>query len=172
MRRLIALLVPVLVVVATGLTLFMAQSRDGLPRPAERAAEAYLAGRQQRTGTTFIVLDSVRATRPQVLVASVRGRSYGASAYYRTLDTITPTTGPFSGEIDSHRPVPDPPQEVWCVLLEDRPNGELREQDVLFVGLHEDLYNAGWLVHESGQGDLDALERLLDAVGCASLLGD
>lgn len=166
MRRLIGLLVPALVALATVSLLAIFQQRQAMPGPAERALEAYLTGRQQRSGVTFTLLDAVRATRPQVLVASARGSSYGASAYYRTLDTIAPTSEPFSGDIDSHRPIPDPPQEVWCVLLEGRPNSELRVRDVVFVALHEDLYNAGWLVHESGQ---DARDSLLTEIGCASL---
>jgi hypothetical protein len=167
MRRLTAVLLPVLIALLTGMTIFILEYHPGMPPPAKRALETYLSGRNQRTGVMVTVMASVQAARPQALERVVRGSAYGESAYYRTVDTIPPTSEPLTIVVDSRRPIPEPPQALWCVLLETAPDGA---PDVVFVALHQDLYNAGWLVHERRihSGAL-ILSELIDLVGCSDL---
>jgi hypothetical protein len=167
MRRLAAVLLPVLIALLAGITFVILEVHPGLPRPAERVLETYLSGRSQRTGVTATVVDAVPAARPHALEQAVRGSAYGESAYYRTVDTIPPTGEPLTVVVDSRRPIPEPPQALWCILLETAPGGA---PDVVFVALHQDLYNAGWLVHErrTYSGAL-ILSDLMDLVGCSDL---
>jgi hypothetical protein len=65
-------------------------------------------------------------------------------------------------------PLPFPPKELWCALLEgeDRLTGE-RSHAVVLVGLHMDMYSGDWMVHEGPDSpSLPALTQGLSAIGC------
>jgi hypothetical protein len=69
-------------------------------------------------------------------------------------------------------PLPFPPRELWCVVLEREDNSTDNSRSgasyaVVFVGLHMSMYEADWMVHE-GDGDLSSPEfrRTLSMIGC------
>lgn len=69
-------------------------------------------------------------------------------------------------------PLPFPPRELWCVVLERGDNsadssGRGESYAVVFVGLHMSMYEADWMVHE-GDGDVSSAEfrRALSMIGC------
>ena len=45
-------------------------------------------------------------------------------------------------------PLPFRPKEMWCVLLEPDDRGGVTAYGGVLVGLHMDMYNADWVVHE------------------------
>jgi hypothetical protein len=109
----------------------------------------------------------------------MRTVTYGKGTFYRSDARYvrrTPTPGLFGLSTRmSLRPLPYPPTEVWCVLLR-LGNGESGSSNVasrvVFVVLHQDLYNAAWVVHEAEMLSLSSdLEADLAELGCASVLG-
>ena len=74
-------------------------------------------------------------------------------------------------------PLPYPPDDLWCILLQvshpqtstfDTAKVETgSEYAVVFVGLHVDLYNGAWVIHESADPfPSPELNATLDEVGC------
>jgi hypothetical protein len=84
---------------------------------------------------------------------------FGDSLHYQT-DTDS-----------SGMPLPFPPEQVWCALLE-RANGTFgldadRPYAVVFVSLHMDMYNADWVVHEGmGEPAGPQVRATLSTIGC------
>jgi hypothetical protein len=63
----------------------------------------------------------------------------------------------------SLEPIPYPPEQVMCVLVEvaDQPQ-------LLYVSLHNSLYNADWIVHVSNDPwGSPFLRSRMDALDCA-----
>jgi hypothetical protein len=66
-----------------------------------------------------------------------------------------------------------PPEEVWCVLLrpESMTAQNLDEEApdfAVFMALHIDLYNAGWVVHRiSRKLAPSAVPEILATIGCS-----
>ena len=56
------------------------------------------------------------------------------------------------------RPLPYPPEDVWCVRLK---SADPTVPRVLLIAFHKDIYTASWVPHEPN--DVDAV---LAAVGC------
>ena len=60
-------------------------------------------------------------------------------------------------------PYPYPPKDLWCALVEFEGS-----QTVVYIALHQNLYNADVLLHESGKTIPDPqLSTDLDKIGCA-----
>jgi hypothetical protein len=63
-----------------------------------------------------------------------------------------------------------PPEDLWCALVKisDR---EADTSQVIYIAKHQDLYSAGWIVHESSHAiqNPQLLDDLLD-IGCGHLL--
>jgi len=60
-------------------------------------------------------------------------------------------------------PYPYPPKDLWCALVQFEDS-----QTVVYIGLHQNLYNADVLLHESGKTIPDPqLSVDLDKIGCA-----
>ena len=79
--------------------------------------------------------------------------------------------------VDGREPLPYPPDDLWCVLLQvsrsqtspfdPTKGGTVSGYTVVFVGLHNDLYNGAWVVHESAYPfPSPELNATLDEVGC------
>jgi len=79
--------------------------------------------------------------------------------------------------VDGRKPLPYPPDDLRCVLLQasgshnkpfDSANaGTGSQYAVVFVGLHNDLYNGAWVVHESAYHfPSPELNATLEEVGC------
>jgi len=104
----------------------------------------------------------------------MRTSSHGRGVFYQVdavVPQATPTPGVFglSPEL-SRKSVPYPPRELVCVMLEatgeDAPPARL-----VYVALHQDLYNAAWIGHEADVLPVDPdTARDLAALGCASVL--
>jgi hypothetical protein len=144
----------------------------------ETALDAYLGFAESSFEDDWRVLDSERATSSYRFHRGMSLATYGSGSYYATSVTygqaIAPSVSltpnlPGLRLPSSGRPLPYPPQDVWCVLLAGDQSG--RTGDLLiFVALHQDLYGAAWVVHEAGDAPFGSdLEADLREIGCAGV---
>jgi hypothetical protein len=144
------------------------------PRPSyEMALGEYIVYRHAATMPTPTIKQYAQARMPQNFRPDMSKVSFGNSTYYRTdrrydkqADTqgwsltMTATTVPTLTRMDYRptMPLPYPPNELWCVQLS---SSDPAAPKVVVVGLHQDIYNAEWIVHE-----VTDPETVLAAVGC------
>ena len=176
MRRLFgiafALFVPAALIAAAALALY----KPGLPRGAQAAFDNYIHLRYPSLSQSITVRQVSRASKPQNFADQMSSASYDLGTYFQPTYqppflplTDTPTPAPVGGVPVSFAPdssdlIIYPPQELWCVLLAQTAPAK---QQVIFVGLYEDMYTARWIIHEthaaaSGQ----ELQAMLARVGC------
>ena len=91
--------------------------------------------------------------------------SHGDSVYYRT-------DYGYGKRGRGPRPLPFPPQEVWCVLLgreiDSGDDATDTSPSVVFVALHLDMYNADEIIHEAAQDPFsEQYASDLALLGCA-----
>jgi len=147
------------------------------PRPSYlMAVEQYVTYRRSTTIPTLTIQQVVQARLPQNFRAEMSKLSFGNAAYYATdrrydqsddhltdvgvwpaaiTATIvsTQTTGYGGG-----MPMPYPPNDLWCAELSSADPGAPK---VVLAALHQDIYNAEWVVHE-----ITDPATVLPAVGC------
>ena len=122
-------------------------ARQAFMPPEWRAGlDRYVAYRAASLGKSITVQRVERARKPWKFSRDMSGSVYGDGLYFRPDYT-------FDGEYvagDGRRPLHFPPEEVWCVLLEQAPERGTGEAAhlVVFVALHQDLYTAAWVLHE------------------------
>ena len=93
----------------------------------------------------------VQAPLPQSFRAEMSKASYGDTPYYVT-DHRANANHP------GVKPLPYPPNDLWCVKLK---NADPTVPEVVVLALHQDIYNADWVMHE-----VTDPEMVLAAVGC------
>ena len=146
-----------LVLVAVIVILIIIASQSG-NSPRDAAFSRYLAYFSPKVNGVQVT-SFVRASRPTNFTADMSARVVGASPYYQT-DINTSSQPGGSGS----RPVPYPSHEIWCALL----TGSGGQKWIVFDVLHEDIYNADWLIHESpAPWPNNVLRATLDTIGCA-----
>jgi hypothetical protein len=113
------------------------------------------------SGTTTVQLVD-RASRPWNFSRDMSHAIFGDSPYYQTDDSYGGRRGP--------RPLPFPPEDVRCVLLE-RDHNEETTYNIVFVAEHQDLYNADVVIHE-GASDLSdqPFAESISEIGCELVL--
>ena len=139
----------------------------------EVALEEYVAYQRATTLPTLTIRQYAQARLPQNFRPEMNKASFGNSIYYRTYQrynahpdvsvwplTLTATTVPtltrwYGGP---SKPMPYPPNDLWCAQLS---SPDPAAPKVVVVGLHQDMYNAEWIVHE-----VTDPETVLAAVGC------
>jgi hypothetical protein len=90
------------------------------------------------------------------------GRSYSTThwpiqkQYTTTWGKVVTYSAPYYAW--STRPLPYPPEELWCVRLK---SADPTVPRVVVIAFHKDIYTASWVPHEPN--DVDAV---LAAVGC------
>jgi hypothetical protein len=166
----------VLILIAAAGIIAAQNLQEALPPQARAGLGGYLASENSVASQPAIVREVAHAARPGRFDAAFSAASIGASFYFRTTrgyrSAVTPnplilTTSPLpavpSESAAGGRALPFPPKDLWCVLLnEEGGNGR-----VVYLALHEDMYNADWIVHESAGTPLDVvLTARLAAVGC------
>jgi hypothetical protein len=158
MRRAVLLGAAALLLAALGMiVLAEIPSRTGMPSMARTRLDQYLDDTYP-LGEIHVVT-AVRAKRPAGFEREMSGLVFGDGVYYQS------DLGPVRTETDSLLPLPYPPRELWCVLLQDSTAVTEGDSHVVFPALHMDIYNADWLVHvASPESDMSST---LEAVGCA-----
>jgi hypothetical protein len=68
-------------------------------------------------------------------------------------------------------PLPYPPKELWCLSLQQEKPSESNTSSegitLVIVALHQDLYNADYIIHEIALETAGGIEnKVLAAVGC------
>jgi hypothetical protein len=113
------------------------------------------------SGTTTVQLVD-RASRPWNFGRDMSQAVFGDSPYFQTDYNYGGRRGP--------RPLPFPPEDVRCVLLEQDHN-EGTMYTIVFVAEHQDLYNADVVIHE-GANDLSnqSFVDSISAIGCDLVL--
>jgi hypothetical protein len=153
------ILVAVFIPVAVVGVLAWATHTPGLPAEAQTALDKYLSY-QSSAGHAAVVEQASLAARPQSFTALMSAASFGDGLSYQVSHPYLPPAtayGPyFTGPVTTSlpvtpantsgmRPLPFPPEELWCVRL--RPAAPAGPQ-VVGVARHQDLFNAAWTVHE------------------------
>ena len=123
-------------------------ARQAFMPPEWRAGlDRYVAYKPASSGEAITVQRVERARKPWEFSQDMSSSVFGDGLYFRPDYT-------FDGEYvggNGRRPLPFPPEEVWCILLEQAPEergaGEAT-YSVVFVALHQDLYTASWILHE------------------------
>ena len=171
MRR--AIVVVLLALAPIAALLFVMADEVGAPsNHAQTALDKYLAYKHY----TLRLEQFDQASRPWNFTREMSAFTIGDSARYLT-------HADFSGNLrreatrfaaqaansqvpssaqDGRIPLPYPPEEVWCASLASD-----ESRLVVFVVLHQDLYNGAWIVHEP-EGALTSheLSENLSSLGC------
>ena len=142
-------------------------ARQAFMPPEWRAGlDRYVAYKASSSGKAITVERMERARKPWKFSPDMSGSVYGDGRYFRPDYTFD---GEYVGGA-GRRPLPFPPEEVQCILLEQAPQergaGDAAHS-VVFVALHQDLYTASWILHEWAS-DLPAaaLAESLAALEC------
>jgi len=147
------LIVALLLLAALGVgVLALLPDKAGLPAGCQAALNKYLNYRNVTLGEGLSVKSTVKAEKPGGLTQDVSLTVYGDSVFYQTDEDYQESSGDAQATdywtTDGRRPLPYLPEEVWCALLSR--SAEAPEYGVVFVSLHQDIYNADWVVHEVG----------------------
>lgn len=163
MKRVLFLTLPLVLLVALGaVVLAQLPAEPGLPADMQALLDQYLAY-TYRPGT--VIVQAVdQANKPSNLGRELGYEVFGASVIYQT-DLGIP-----GYEKGGARPLPYPPEQVWCVLLErDGTYGPRLEKryDAVFVALHMDIHHADLMVHKGPERlSSDEIEPFLSEFGC------
>ena len=179
MRRLFGIVIALGIPMAVIAALAIATYRPGPPDAAGEMLSRYLNYLGQ-TGRPAELADARPASYPRRFTANLSGPTFGngyyfavsytdalqvtlSSAYWANASAITHSVEMTPMEVgggSGGKPLPYPPDEVWCVRLKaDAPSAPA----AVLLALHDDLYVAYWVVHELPAGTQAAT---LQEIGC------
>jgi hypothetical protein len=119
--------------------------------------DQYLAIQNASGEPAYHLVSAVQASQPAEFTASMSSESYSQSAIFST------SMGVGEQFTSQMLPLPYPPDTVWCVLLKGN-----SQQQVVYIALHNSLYNADWVVHIPPQPfESPALKSNLIRIGCS-----
>jgi hypothetical protein len=163
MRKVTMLGAVFLVPIAVAIALVAIES--GRPPDWQSQVDKYTAYMDEVLSQPMKMLKAQRARRPWDFGAQMSRAVYGDSGHYQT-------DYGYKQKNVGVKPLPFPPLEVWCVLLEVEHPGSLGATQagaysVVFPALHQDLHSADWVLHE-GAGDVLSQEfkESLSKIGC------
>jgi hypothetical protein len=163
----LALLVPSVVVI-----ILAVYYRAGRQEQLQAPVATYLQYWRSSLAQLVTVEQYTQASRPQNFTSWMSRASFGGNGYFQTThrdDRLAaaarpvPTSAsptPFTNvdRTQGLKPLPDPPSDVWCVKLS---SPDLAVPKVVLVALHEDTWNAYWILHEVADP-----ETVLASIGC------
>jgi hypothetical protein len=160
MKRACLLATTLILLLALGAVVFAEiPAKTGMPRVAQARLDQYLA--YAHPSADVAVQTTVHAEKPWSFDKGMSGGAFGDSVYFQT------DSGPTWTEVGNLLPLPYPPRDLWCVLLNEEPTAEEPLHSVVFVALHMDMYSGDWLVHEAPQEPTAPnLRASLAAIGC------
>ena len=178
MRKVVLIVIPLFVMIALGITLFIITVHQ--PPSWQGELERYLQYKRTLASGEYEIQRTMAASKPWNFNADMSKVSFGESAYYQTdnrygeeppdLDTLDlmPDDAP-SGSL---MPLPFPPEKLWCVFIkktmdtESSFDGQVKTELVL-VALHQDLYSADIIIHEIvAQSPEVDMEEMVLRIGC------
>jgi len=163
MRKAMIVSLLFLVPIVIGATLLAVESRR--PPDWQRQVNQYTAYMEQVSAERMTVQEACPAQRPWEFRSEISAAAYGDSPHYQT-------DYGYTGKNVGAKPLPFPPQEIWCVLLGSEQGQAAASTEegayrVVFVALHQDLYNADWVLHEGTGGVFsEELMGILSKIGC------
>ena len=171
MKRLGTKILPPLLFIVALAAVFVISSQPGLPSDAQEELDVYLLFQQGRQGNQPNVVQVNQATAPGQFAAEMSRSSYGDSPYFqstygyqspRQQSAAAQESDVIREEDNARRAIPYPVENLWCVYID---GGQSLE--VVYLALQEDMYNAGWLVHEglAPAGDPNTAVTLTE-IGC------
>lgn len=126
------------------------------PANYQTALKSYIEY-QNLHGTDYQIEQTARAQNTAAFSENLNFTTYGDSVHYPT-DIDLGTDG-----LAASKPLPYPPQEVWCALLKTDSDPQYQ---LVFANLHQDLHNADWIVHAAPQMSRDELKALTTELAC------
>jgi hypothetical protein len=168
MKKILALGTPLIFLL--GFIIVFASVQVIQPQEWESALESYLAHERVFSETDLNVQAVVKAESPWNFTEAMSAVAIAESVHfdtigYKTSNQPTATSDFTPGEHhDSGKaPLPYPPFDIWCVALTQ--NGS--ERKIVFVALHQNLYNAEIVIHEPiGKLDDEIVKSNLIEIGC------
>ena len=118
--------------------------------PRRQVVQAYVQYRAQSLSDSLTVAQTVQARLPQRFQADMSRFSFGDTPYYQTTQRLNP-------EYPGQKPLPYPPNDLWCVKVI---SADPKAPQAVVAALHQDIYNADWVVHEVSN------PTVLQKVGC------
>jgi hypothetical protein len=154
MRKRLIIYIPVLVVLLLLATLLIV---NHFTTPKWKISlDQYLDFQQAAGKHSFRLVKATQATQPAQFSAAMSAESYRNNVVFSTNNTIG---SQYTSEM---YPLPYPPDEVWCVLLQND-----SQQQVVYVALHKSQNNADWIVHIPSQPySSPSLQNSLSQIGC------
>ncbi len=159
MKRAITIALAVFVVIVVVATIVVVAgtllAARGMPDDARAQLNGYLAHRYMR-GSARSIARASAATRPERFTGEMSSGTFGHSVHYALLHNYRAAAQPVRWPLNARplndlgrgyagcRPLPCPPEELWCV----RPDSVDPSADIVLVALHVDLSNADWVIHE------------------------
>ncbi len=154
MKKKLVLLTPLLVTLIIAIILILINQRA--TSPWKTKLKQYLVYLRETEQISYQILDTASAVTPENFSESMSGESYSQDV------TFASTHNLFNDYSSSLLPMPYPPDQVICVLLNLNGNPQL-----VYVALHNSLYNADWIVHVSPDPwGSPLLQENLKAIGC------
>jgi hypothetical protein len=135
---------------AVGVVL-LSNNQSGQPNPRDRALQTYLACRLMTYKQPLQLGESAQGRLPQNFTAAMSKASFGDTPYYQTTCRHNPDN-------PGVKPLPYPPNDLWCVKVI---SADPKAPRAIVVALHQDIYNADWVAHE-----VTDPATVLPAVGC------
>jgi hypothetical protein len=123
-RRFFLLLIPLMLILVTIVIWIVIESRQ--PPLWQADLDAYLNSLKAASAGDVTVIRVVEAHNPWNFTEAMSQQIFDESVYFP--------------------PYPYPPEDVWCALLDVE-----GKQMVVYIALHQDLYNADTILHESGK---------------------
>jgi hypothetical protein len=151
MNSLVKIGFAVLLPLAAIIAVVVIGNRSDQPDPRRQELQTYLHCRSQTYTQPLQLGDSVQARLPQNFRADMSKASFSNTPYYATDCRFNP-------DYAGYKPMPYPPNDLWCVKVF---SADPKAPKAIVVALHQDIYNADWVVHE-----LTDPEAVLAAVGC------
>jgi hypothetical protein len=164
----------VLCLAIVAVTVVIISNNRANPRPSHQlAVEEYVVYRRATGLPTLTIKQYTKARMPQNFRPDMSEKSFGNATYYQTGHrydqqsdasiwpfTVTATTVPTLTQMSygGGKPLPYPPNDLWCAQLSSSDPGV---PQVVLAGLHQDIYNAEWIVHEVTDS-----QTVLASIGC------
>jgi hypothetical protein len=150
MNSLIKIGLAVLIPAAAIVLMLVASNRPDQPDPRQQELQTYLQCRSKTYTQPLQLGESVQARLPQNFTADMSKASFSNTPYYETDCRFNPEYG-------GYKPMPYPPNDLWCVKINST---DPDAPQAIVVALHQDIYNADWVVHEVSD------PAVLQKVGC------
>jgi hypothetical protein len=155
MKKRSLIIIPFLAVILLVVVILVIDSQR---TPAWRVKiDHYIAFLRATNHPSYHIESTASAAQPSNFSASMSVETYSDSALFQTSSGSGTS---YSAELE---PLPYPPEQVMCVLLQD--GGQLQ---LVYVALHNNLYNADWVVHiSSDPWGSQAIQFNLSSIGCS-----